>query len=119
MVQIIKKYSMYLGLDISHIQEDALENQLMRKIANFIPYLSVVYLSDVDKTWKWHLPMGAWELKLPLLLKKFKQHEYDGLFSVKLDLDKKTLADIDKVEIILKKCRVYYKEHFQDLKLDS
>jgi hypothetical protein len=40
------------------------------------------------------------------------------MFSVKLDLDKKTLADIDKVEILLKKCRMYYKEYFEDLKID-
>lgn len=118
MVQIIKKYSMYLGLDIAHVEEEVLENQFMRKMANFIPYLSVVYLSDVDKHGTMHLPMGEWELKLPLLLKKFKQHEYDQFFSVKLELDKKTLADITKVEILLKKCRMYYKEYFEDLKID-
>lgn len=58
MVQIIKKYSMYLGLDIAHVEEEVLENQFMRKMANFIPYLSVVYLSDVDKHGTMHLPMG-------------------------------------------------------------
>lgn len=118
MVGIIKKYSMYLGLDISHVEEETLENQFIRKMANFIPYLSVVYLSDVDKHGTTHLPMWEWELKLPLLLKKFKQHEYTWMFSVKLDLDKRTLADIDKVEILLKKCRMYYKEYFEDLKID-
>jgi hypothetical protein len=57
MVGIIKKYSMYLGLDISHVEEETLENQFIRKMANFIPYLSVVYLSDVDKHGTTHLPM--------------------------------------------------------------
>lgn len=115
MVQIIKKYKMYLALDISNVDERVLENQFVRKMANFIPYLSVVYLWDVDKRGKGHLPLGDGMLKLSYLLKKFKQHEFFGYFSLKLDIDKKDLADIDKVELILKKCRVYYKENYEDI----
>ena len=118
MVQIIKKYTMYLGLDITNMNEEVLEYQFMRKISNFIPYLGVVYLSDVDKRGRNHLPLGDGQLKLELLLKKFKQFEYEGPFSIKLNLPKKTLADIDKVEVLIKKCRVYFTENFTDLKLD-
>lgn len=117
MVQIIKKYSMYLGLDIVNVEEEILEDQFMRKMANFIPYLSVVYLSDVDKHGRTHLPLGDGELKLPLLLKKFKQLEYFGYFSLKLELDKADLADIDRIELILKKCRMHYKEYFEEVLL--
>ncbi len=117
MVEIIRKYSMYLWLDIAHVSEDVLENQFIRKMANFIPYLSVVYLSDVDKHWHIHLPLGEGELKLPMILKKFKQFEYDNFFSLKIKLDKKVLADIWKVEVILKKCRVHYKEYYEDAKI--
>jgi len=79
---IIKKYSMYLGFDIVHVTEEVLENQFIRKMANFIPYLSVVYLSDVDKHGNKHLPLWEGELKLPMLMKKFKQFEYDSYFSL-------------------------------------
>lgn len=114
-VQIIKKYTMYLGLDIVNVEEEILEDQFMRKMASFVPYLSVVYLSDVDKHGRTHLPLGDGELKLPLLLKKFKQFEYFNYFSLKLDLEKTYLADIDKVKLILKKCRTHYKEYYEDV----
>ncbi len=116
-VQIIKKYSMYLWLDVANVQEEVLENQFAKKMVNFIPYLSVVYLSDVDKHWNHHLPMWEWELKLALLLKKFKQLEYWTYFSVKLDLDKKLLSDIGKIEVILKKCKLYYKENYEEVSI--
>jgi len=117
MVEIIKKYQMYLGLDIANIEEQLLEYQFMKKIANYIPYLSVVYLSDTWKDGKKHLPLGDGVSKLPTLLKKFKQNEYFDYFSLKLIINKKDLADIDKVKVILKKCRMYYKENFEQLKL--
>ena len=50
-------------------------------------------------------------------MKKFKQFEYDSYFSLKLQLDKKVLADIAKVEVILKKCKVHYKEYYEDAKI--
>lgn len=115
MVEIIKKYRMYLALDVAHVQEEVLENQFLRKIGNFIPYLSVVYLSDVGKDNKKHLPLWDGVYKLPTLLRKFKQNEYYNFFSLKLDISKKDLADIDKVKVILKKCRTYYKENYEQL----
>lgn len=118
MVQIIKKHKTYLALDIAHMEEEVLESQFLRKMANFIPYLSVVYISDVDKHGKKHLPLGEWELKLPLLFKKFKGLEYDGYFSLKLDLSQKVLADMDKVELILKKCRVHFNENYEQIVIE-
>lgn len=117
MVQIIKKYSMYLWLDIANVDEDTLENQFLRKMGNFIPYLGAVYISDVDKRWNRHLPLWEGSLKLALLLKKFKQFEYNGHFSLKLDLDKKTLADLQKVELVLKKCKVFFNENYVNKEL--
>ena len=113
--EIIKKYKAYLALDIANLDENVLETIFLRKISNFIPYISVVYLSDKTKTDKPHIPLGEWVLKLPAILKKFKMNEYFWYFSLKLDLDKKDLADVDKIKVILKKCRLYYKENFEDL----
>lgn len=114
-VEIINKYKSYLGLDIANLEETALEVNFLRKIANFIPHIPVVYISDKSKIWNWHIPLWDWVLKLPKVFKKFKQHEYYGNFSLKLDLPKKDLADLEKVELILRKCKVYYKENFEDL----
>ena len=118
MVQIIKKHKTYLALDIANMDEEVLESQFLRKMANFIPYLSVVYLSDVDKRGKRHLALGEGELKLPLLMKKFKGFEFNGYFSLKLDISKKDLADMDKVELILKKCRVHFQENYENIVID-
>ncbi|USN54503.1 MAG: hypothetical protein H6765_08340 [Candidatus Peribacteria bacterium] len=57
-------------------------------------------------------------LKLPYLFKKFKQFEFDGYFSLKLVLDKKELADIEKVELILKKCKMNYQENYETVVIE-
>lgn len=114
-VDIIKKYKVYLWFDVANIDEQALEINFLRKISGFVPHIWVVYLSDKTKTWVWHVPLWDWSLKLPTILKKFKQHEYYWNFSLKLEIDKKDLADIEKVEQILKKCKLYYKENFEEL----
>ena len=77
--------------------------------------MSMVYLSDKSKTWKWHLPLWDGELNLSQILKKIKQSWFEGHFSLKLDLSKKYLADQEKVHSILKKCREYYIEHYKDI----
>lgn len=118
MVQIIKKYKAYLAMDISNIEEEKLEIEFMKKMGVFIPYLSVMYISDVDKRGTWHLPLGEWTLKLPLLFKKLKWFGYDGYFSLKLDLSKKILSDMEKVELILKKCRMHIKENYENIVIE-
>ena len=55
--EIIKKYGLYLGLDIANMDEVALENQFLKKISLYIPYLSTVYLSDVSRSGQTHLPL--------------------------------------------------------------
>ncbi len=113
--EIIKKYKFYLALDIAQLKEEVLDTIFLRKIWNYIPYISSVYVSDKSKSEKPHIPLWEWVLKLPAIFRKFKQYEYDWYFSLKLDLTKRELADIDKVEVILKKCKMYFKEHYEDL----
>lgn len=115
MVEIFKKYKAYLGFDIVNIDENALETSFLRKMSGFVPYLWIVYISDKTKTWVWHVPLWDGSLKLPAILKKFKQNEYFWSFSLKINIDKKDLADIEKVEQILKKCRLYYKENYEEV----
>lgn len=115
-VEIIKKYGSYLGLDVSNLDADAFEDDFMRKLAQFIPYTSVVYFSDKTKLGKWHVLPGDGVLKLQPFLKKLKVAWYDRYFSTKLVLDKKDLADWDKVVTILTQAREYYKKNFEDIK---
>jgi hypothetical protein len=56
--EIIKKYKNFLALDIANLDEVVLDTIFLRRIANFIPYISVVYLSDKTKTDKPHIPLG-------------------------------------------------------------
>ena len=113
--EIIKKYKAFLALDIANLDETVLDTIFLKRISNYIPYISVVYLSDKTKTEKPHVPLGEGVLKLPAILKKFKMMEYYGHFSLKIDISKKDLADVEKIKVILKKCRIYFKENFEDL----
>ena len=117
-MEIIKKYRSHLALDIVHLDKDTFENNLLRKLSSFIPYLSVIYLADKPRLVESHLPLGEGILKIASFLKKLKQNEYYNYFSIKLDLSKSELADSEKIDIILKKCRLYYKEYFEDLMLE-
>lgn len=114
-VEIIKKYKFYLWLDISNIDEQTLETSFMKKLTNFLPYLPVVYIADKSKSWVAHCQLGDWILKLNSIFKAFKQNNYDRYFSLKLNLTKKDLSDIEKVENILSKSVWYYNSHFVNL----
>jgi sugar phosphate isomerase/epimerase len=61
---------------------------------------------------------GDGVLKLPAFLKKLKIAGYDRYFSTKLVLDKKDLADGDKVVAILSQAREYLKKYFEEVKED-
>lgn len=117
-VDIIKVHHCYLWLDVSNIDESTIDNDLIRKLPTLTPYMSMMYLSDKSKTWKSHLPLGDWDLKLIQVLKKMRQLDFDGHFSIKLNLSKKYLADQSKIELVLKKCKNYYTEYYKDLVLD-
>lgn len=114
-VEIVKKYKAMLWFDISNVDESLLETTFLRKLSNYIPYIWVVYISDKNKSGKWHVPLWEWVLKLPTIFKKFKQNEYYWYFSLKVNISKKDLADFEKVELILKKSKLYYKEYFEEL----
>ncbi len=118
-VEIIKKYSSYLWLDIANMDEESLENEFIRKIDQFVQYISVLYLSDKTKLWQSHVLPGDWTLKLIALLKKLKEYKFSRYFSLKLDISKVDLADADKVLLMLKKAKKYYEEYFVDVDVDK
>jgi len=117
MAEIFKTYKLKVALDISNIEEDKFDLHLIKKIPNLLPYIPVVYLSDKDKLWKDHLWLWEWNMKIPTFLKKLRQLEFDGFFSLKLNILKKDLADVEKVKLILKKSKMYYLENYINLKL--
>lgn len=117
-VEIIKKYWAMLALDIIHIDEDALENQLLRKIKSFLPYLSTIYISDKTRMWQWHILPGDGTLKIPSLLKKLKEEHFTWDISLKIRIEKRDLADSEKVLLILKKATRYFKENYTDIHIN-
>lgn len=115
MAEVIKKYGCYLGLDISNMNEDWFEFVFMRKIQQYLPYVSVVYFSDKTKVWESHVLPGEWIMKLPSFLKKLKQNWYYRYISAKVNISKSDLADPDKVNLIMKKMRTYFKENYEEI----
>ncbi len=113
-VEIIKKYEALVGLDTAHISEEARDTIMMRKLENMLPYIPVVYTSDKNAAGVEHMPL--WEGILPIntLLQQLYKHKFTGFFSVKLNLAKKDLADLDKVSIYLRKCLGYISEYFHE-----
>lgn len=117
MAEILSDLKLNISLDISNIEEEKFDINLLKKLQSFVPRTPNIYLSDKDKKWKWHLPLWEWNLKIPSFLKKLKQLEYDGNFIIKLDIDKNNLSDLEKIKLMLKKCRTYYLENYINLKL--
>ncbi|MEI7564039.1 MAG: TIM barrel protein [bacterium] len=115
-VEIIKKYLCYLGLDISNMDSNSLENDFMRRMKDFLPYISVLYLSDKSRTGEDHVAPGDGTLKLDFLLKKLKEYGYNRYISTKLKLSKADLSDVDKVKLILKRARKFYTENYTEVK---
>lgn len=114
-VEIIKKYGCNLWLDISNIDEELFEDDFLRKISSFVPYISTIYLSDKNKSWKGHIILWDGILKLPTFLKKLKTNRYNRYFSIKFDMWKLDLVDNDKVQLLLKKTISYFKENYTDI----
>lgn len=73
LIDIVKKYSAYLGLDITHLDMDMFEEEFVRKLEEYTPYISVLYLSDKDKKGHMHLMPGEGSLDLINFLKKLKK----------------------------------------------
>ncbi len=118
MVEIVKKYLCYIGLDISNLDSDAFESDFMRKMKDFLPYLSVIYFSDKTRVGEWHILPGDGVLKLESFLKKIKEYGFNRYISTKISIAKSDLADSDKVKIILKKSRKYLQENYEEVEID-
>jgi sugar phosphate isomerase/epimerase len=72
-IDIVKKYSAYIGLDISNLDIDTFEEDFSRALEDYAPYISVLYLSDKDKKGKSHLMPGDGSLDLVNFLKKLNK----------------------------------------------
>lgn len=118
-VEIIKKYWCYIGLDISNFEAEVLENEFMKKLNNFLPYISIIYVSDKNRSGDGHLLPWEWTLKLETLLKKVKKGNYSRYLSAKINIKKADLADAEKLITILKKARRYFAETFENAKVDE
>ena len=114
-IDIVKKYDAYVGLDISNIDMDTFENEFTRKIDDYAPYISVIYLSDKTKDGKWHLVPGEWTLDLRTFLKRLKKSGYSRPISVKLDFKPTELANKERLRKQLTKVRTYYDKYFLNM----
>ncbi|USN57269.1 MAG: hypothetical protein H6766_02155 [Candidatus Peribacteria bacterium] len=65
------------------------------------------------------MPPGEGVLKIPQLLQHFEENNYTGYYSLKIDINKKDLADVDKVELILSKSLSYIKEQFTKINIQE
>ncbi len=107
----IKNHKTHIALDVANMEEETFERYFIKRFKSFKPYIDIIYLSDKDKQGKGHLPLGEWSLKIPTLLKTLHKHEYKHPLSIKLNINKKDLADNEKVELILGKCIRYIKDN--------
>lgn len=111
-VEIVKKYNAYLGLDISNIDETALDIKIFKKLDKFTPHISTIYFSDKTRWGLGHILPGDGTLKLESMLKELSKTWYQWSISLKINIDKKDLADIEKVLLILKKATKYLNENY-------
>ena len=116
--EIVKKYWCDLAFDIAWLDEHTLEDNFMRRVEDFLPYMSTVYLSDKNKEGKSHLLPGDGILKLPTLLKIMKKNNYNRYFSLKVDISKWDLVDAEKLDLIFKKVIRYFQENYLEAKID-
>lgn len=101
--QITSKYNCKLWLDITHVDGDFVDSDMMKKLPVHLKNTATIYISDKTKKWVRHLPLWEGDMKIELLFKKMTKLKYDGYFSVKYTLTKQQLADMDEVEVVLKK----------------
>lgn len=111
-IDIVKKYDSFVWLDISNVNIDSFENEFARKIDDYVPYLSVIYLSDKSKDGKHHLIPWEWNLDLKTFLTRLRKSGYSRPISVKLDLKPTELANRGKLKTLLKKAKDYYDQYF-------
>lgn len=114
-IDIVKNYDSYIGLDISNIDTDSFENEFTRKIDDYAPYISVIYLSDKTKNWRWHLIPGEWNLDLVQFLKGLKKSWYNRPISIKIDFKPTELANKEKLRKQLKKIKSFYDKYLTNV----
>jgi len=114
-IDIVKKYDCYIWLDVHNIDMDLFENEFTRKIDDYAPYISVIYISDKTKNWKTHLPLWDWMLDLKTFFKRLKKSWYSRPMSIKLDLKPSELANKATLKKIFKKIKIYYDKFFINL----
>ena len=107
MLDIIKKYNCALALDVANMDSQELEGNFSNKLDDFAQYLSMVYLSDKSRKGDTHLVPGDGILQLPNFIRRLMKSGFSRPFSVKLNLNKDELADVDKVELLLNKTREF------------
>ena len=118
-IDIVKKYDAYIWLDVCNIDIESFENEFTRKIYDYVPYISVIYLSDKTKDGKSHLIPWDWALELWDFLKELKKSWYSRPISVKLDLKPSELANREKLKKQLKKVKTFYDKFFTNLELED
>lgn len=114
-IDIVKKYDCYIGLDTNNLDIDLFESEFIRKIDDYAPYISVVYISDKTKNWKTHLALWDGMLDLKTFFKKLKKSWYSRPMSIKLDFKPNELASKEKLKKQFKKIRTYYDKFFINL----
>jgi sugar phosphate isomerase/epimerase len=96
------------------MDSNAFENDFMRKIKDFLPYISTFYISDKSRIGYGHVLPGDGVLKLEFLLERLKEYGYNRYISSKIYISKADLADVDKVKLILKKVKKYFTENYDE-----
>lgn len=114
-IDIVKKYDCYIWLDISNIDVDLFENEFTRKVDDYAPYISVIYLSDKNKNGKNHLVLWDGTLDLKTFFKRLKKSWYSRPMSIKLDLKPTELANKSTLKKQFKKIRAYYDKFFLNI----
>lgn len=114
-IDIVKKYDCYIWLDISNIDVDLFENEFTRKVDDYAPYISVIYLSDKNKNGKSHLVLWDGTLDLKTFFKRLKKSWYSRPMSIKLDLKPTELANKSTLKKQFKKIRAYYDKFFLNI----
>lgn len=118
-IDIVKKYDAYIWLDICNVDMESFENEFTRKIYDYVPYISVIYLSDKTKDGKSHLIPWDWTLEIESFLKELKKSWYSRSISIKLDFKPSELANKEKLRKQLKKVKTYYDKFFTNIELDD
>ena len=88
------------------------ENEFTRKIDDYAPYISVIYLSDKSKNWKTHMVLWDWTLDLITFFKRLRKSWYSRPMSIKVDFKPTELANKSTLKKQFKKIRAYYDKFF-------